>query len=93
MAGAKTWREVVRSFRKSEWQARRVGTTLAGADRLRNASTPSMGVNLWGESPLYENGTQIGRQYSKCHLLSEVRGEGNCGEATNRGEEACECAA
>ena len=23
--------------------------------------------------------------------IDEVRGEGNCGEATNRGEEACEC--
>ena len=31
-----------------------------------------------------------GRQYTKCFLLSEVQGEGNCGEATNRGEEACE---
>jgi hypothetical protein len=24
--------------------------------------------------------------------IDEVRDEGNCGEATNRGEEACECA-
>jgi hypothetical protein len=25
--------------------------------------TPDMGVNLWGASPLYENGSLIGRQY------------------------------
>ena len=30
------------------------------------------------------------KQYAKCFHLIEVQGEGNCGEATNRGEEACE---
>ena len=27
------------------------------------------------------------RQYTQCNQSIEVRGEGNCGEATNRGEE------
>ena len=32
----------------------------------------------------------IGGQYTKCNRSSEVLGEGNCGEVTDRGEEACE---
>ncbi len=54
--------------------------------------SPDRGVNLWGASPLYENGKLLGGQYTKCNQTIEVLDEGNCGEATNRGEEACECA-
>ena len=32
----------------------------------------------------------IRMQYAKCFLLSEVRGEGNCGRVNHRGKEACE---
>ena len=53
------------------------------------SGTPSMGVNLWGESPLYETGSLMDDHHAKwIALIDKVRGKGNCGEATNRGEEA-----
>ena len=45
--------------------------------------TPNMGVNLWGASPLYENGTQQGGSIPTVTPIEQVRDEGNCGEATN----------
>lgn len=54
--------------------------------------TPDMGVNLWGASPLDENGNRLEGSIPNVVPIDEVLGEGNCGEATNRGEEACECA-
>jgi len=53
--------------------------------------TPDMGVNLGGASPPVRKRDLNGGQYTKCNPPREVLGEGNCGEATNRGEEACEC--
>ncbi len=54
-----------------------------------NCGTPSMGVNLWGESPLYETGSLKEDHHAKwITLIDKVRGEGNCGEVTNRGKEA-----
>ncbi len=51
--------------------------------------TPSTGVNLWGGSPLYETGSLEEDQHAKwITLIDQVRGEGNCGEVTNRGKEA-----
>ena len=48
-----------------------------------------MGVNLWGVSPLYETGSLKEDQHAKWITpIDKVRGEGNCGEATNRGKEA-----
>ncbi len=48
-----------------------------------------MGVNLWGASPLYETGSLKEDQHAKWITpIDKVRGEGNCGEATNRGKEA-----
>ncbi len=48
-----------------------------------------MGVNLWGASPLYETGSLKEDHHAKwITLIDKVRGEGNCGEATNRGKEA-----
>ncbi len=35
--------------------------------RSRSTGTPDMGVNLWGASPLYENGKSQGGQYTKCN--------------------------
>ena len=51
-----------------------------------------MAYDLWGESPLYENeGLKVGR-IPTVTPIDQVLDEGNCGEVTNRGEEACECA-
>ena len=51
-----------------------------------------MAYDLWGESPLYENeDLKVGR-IPTVTPIDQVLDEGNCGEATNRGEEACECA-
>ncbi len=48
-----------------------------------------MGVNLWGASPLYETGSLKEANYAKWITPSDkVRGEGTCGEVTNRGKEA-----
>jgi hypothetical protein len=50
-----------------------------------------MAYDLWGESPLYENeDLKVGR-IPTVTPIDQVRDEGNCGEVTNRGEEACEC--
>ena len=43
---------------------------------------------MWGESPLYENGILTGGSIPNVNRPEEVLGEGNRGEATNRGEEA-----
>ena len=54
--------------------------------------TPVMAYDLWGESPLYENeDLKLGR-IPTVTAIDQVLDEGNCGEVTNRGEEACECA-
>ena len=53
--------------------------------------TPGMGVIVWGASPLYETGNFQGSVYQMTAFEREVRDEGNCGRATDRGEEACEC--
>ena len=51
--------------------------------------TPSMGVNLWGASPLYETGSLKEDHHAKWITpIDKVRGEGNCGAATIRGKEA-----
>ena len=47
---------------------------------------------MWGESPLYENGNRLEGSIPNVNRLRKVLGEGNCGEVTNRGKEACECA-
>jgi hypothetical protein len=52
--------------------------------------TPNMGVNLWGASPLDENGNLKEGSIPSVTPIDKVLGEGNCGEATNRGKEACE---
>ena len=50
-----------------------------------------MAYDLWGVSPLYENeDLKVGR-IPTVTPIDQVLGEGNCGEVTNRGEEACEC--
>ena len=50
-----------------------------------------MAYDLWGVSPLYENeDLKVGR-IPTVTPIDQVRDEGNCGEVTNRGEEACEC--
>jgi len=51
-----------------------------------------MACDLWGESPLYENeDLKVGRTPTVTPI-DQVLDEGNCGEVTIRGEEACECA-
>ena len=48
-----------------------------------------MGVNLWGASPLYETGSLKEANHAKWITpIDKVRGEGNCGRATDRGKEA-----
>ena len=62
-------------------------------DRLRvhHFGTPGMAINLWGVSPLYEfEGLKVG-SIPTVTPIDKVLEEGNCGEVTNRGEEACEC--
>jgi hypothetical protein len=50
-----------------------------------------MAYDLWGVSPLYENeDLKVGR-IPTVTPIDQVPDEGNCGEVTNRGEEACEC--
>jgi hypothetical protein len=50
-----------------------------------------MANDLWGGSPLYENeGLKVG-SIPTVTPIDQVRDEGNCGEVTSRGEEACEC--
>ena len=51
-----------------------------------------MAYDLWGESPLYENEDLLEGSIPTVTPIEQVRDEGNCGEVTNRGEEACECA-
>jgi hypothetical protein len=56
-----------------------------------SVGTPVMAYDLWGVSPLYENeDLKVGR-IPTVTPIDQVRDEGNCGEVTNRGEEACEC--
>lgn len=38
-----------------------------------------MGVNLWGASPLYENGTLKEDKIPSVAPIEKVRGEGHCG--------------
>ena len=65
------------------------------ADRVlgvHSFGTPVMAYDLWGESPLYENEDLLEGSIPTVTPIEQVRDEGNCGEVTNRGEEACECA-
>ena len=50
-----------------------------------------MVYDLWGASPLYENEYLTVGRIPTVTPIDQVRDEGNCGEVTNRGEEACEC--
>ena len=55
---------------------------------LPHCGTPGMGVNLWGASPLYEDESlKVGR-IPTVTPIDQVLADGNCGEVTNRGEEA-----
>ncbi len=49
-----------------------------------------MGMSLWGSSPLCEIGILRRPVYQMIASTEQTRGEGNCGRATDRGEEACE---
>ena len=53
--------------------------------------TPVMGIGLWGSSPLCEIGISRRSVYQMTTSREQARGEGNCGRATDRGKEACEC--
>jgi hypothetical protein len=53
--------------------------------------TPVMAYDSWGASPLYENEDLKEGSIPTVTPIEQVRDEGNCGEVTNRGEEACEC--
>jgi len=53
--------------------------------------TPGMGVILWGASPLCSFGILRRSVYQMTPPIEQALGEGNCGRATDRGEEACEC--
>ena len=50
--------------------------------------TPDTGVNLWGASPLDENGCLKEGSIPNVTPIDKVLGEGNCGRVTDRGEEA-----
>lgn len=58
---------------------------------VQHFGTPVMGMSLWGSSPLYEIGKSGRSVYQMTASREEVQGEGNCGRATDRGKEACEC--
>ena len=59
---------------------------------VHRIGTPVMAYDLWGVSPLYENeDLKVGR-IPTVTPIDQVPDEGNCGEVTNREEEACECA-
>jgi len=51
-----------------------------------------MSCDFWGESPLYENEDLKVGSIPPVTPIDQVRDEGNCGRAIDRGEEACECA-
>jgi len=51
-----------------------------------------MAINLWGESPLYENESLKEGSIPTVIPIDKVLDEGNCGRAIDRGKEACECA-
>lgn len=57
---------------------------------LRSFGTPVMACDLWGASPLYENEGLLRMMVQLSISENQVRDEGNCGEVTSRGEEACE---
>ena len=52
------------------------------AVRLTPLCTPGMGVNLWGESPLYVNPVNV------LNILTKILAEGKGGTARDRPEEA-----
>ena len=69
-----------------------ISEPIAPRSPVHPMGTPVMAYDLWGESPLYENeNLKVGR-IPTVTLIDQVLDEGNCGEVTNRGEEACECA-
>ena len=59
--------------------------------RCNFLGTPVMGIGLWGSSPLCEIGISRRSVYQMTTSREQARGEGNCGRATDRGKEACEC--
>ena len=55
---------------------------------LDQLGTPGMAIDLWGESPLYENeGLKVGR-IPTVTPIDQVQEARNCGRATDRGKEA-----
>ena len=59
---------------------------------VHRIGTPVMACDLWGVSPLYDyEGLKEG-SIPTVTPIDKIPDEGNCGEATSRGEEACECA-
>jgi hypothetical protein len=58
---------------------------------VHRIGTPVMGIGLWGLSPLCEIGISRKSVYQMTTSREQARGEGNCGRATERGKEACEC--
>jgi len=63
----------------------------ATAGQVDRLGTPGMAIDLWGASPLYENESLKEGSLPTVTPIDQVQDEGNCGEVTNRGEEACEC--
>jgi len=49
---------------------------------------PTWACDSWGASPLYENEDLKEGSIPTVTPIEQVRDEGNCGEVTNRGEEA-----
>ncbi|MEJ7595708.1 MAG: hypothetical protein WKF77_29710 [Planctomycetaceae bacterium] len=60
--------------------------------RLSWRMTSGVPFPLLEASPLYENEDLKVGSIPTVTPIEQVRDEGNCGEVTNRGEEACECA-
>jgi hypothetical protein len=64
----------------------------ATAGQIDRLDSHGMANDLWGASPLYANeGLKVGN-IPTVTPIDQVQDEGHCGEVTNRGEEACECA-
>ncbi len=60
--------------------------------RLSWRVTNGVPFPLLEASPLYENEDLKEGSIQTVTPIEQVQDEGNCGEVTNRGEEACECA-
>jgi len=68
----------VKSHQPPKPQAQRSGLAV----RWTELCTPGMGVNLWGESPLYVNPVNI------VNILTKILAEGKGGTVRDRLEEA-----